>query len=171
MKTLSKFLALHILDRRDFDNQEWQEVLEDYTKLIHKGLEVYAKYLQQDTPNTVQWAMIERKIINALQKAESVNDHLHSEFGTKLNTNNGASCLEPSTYVEPDFGCVKCKSIIKCHDRKDKHCKNCLLFNLKAQGNCNEPGYNTRATNRACDRFKLKVLKEINEAGFHEVNN
>lgn len=68
----------------------------------------------------------------------------------------GRACLEPFTYQMP-MGCVKCKSLLECTNREHRHCEECLLFNLEAQGNCNEPGYGTLATNRACDRFKLKV--------------
>ncbi len=50
------------------------------TQEIHKALEAYAEHLQQDVPNTVQWAMIERKIIDAIQKAEHVKDHPYEEI-------------------------------------------------------------------------------------------
>ena len=69
-------------------------------------------------------------------------------------------CLQPSNFSKP-LGCVNCESLLACTNNKNRHCKECILFDLKAKGNCREPGYGTLANNNACDRFKLKVLRDI----------
>lgn len=45
-------------------------------------------------------------------------------------------------------------------EKLQKRCGSCNLFNLKAQGNCDHPGYGTLATNHPCDRWKPKTSAE-----------
>lgn len=72
MKTLSQFLAEHTLDRKDFDEKEWPEMIKYYGELITEGIEAYKEHLQKDCPKTVHWAMIEKQIVEALTKAEQM---------------------------------------------------------------------------------------------------
>lgn len=41
MKTLAAFLAEHLLERRDFDDEEWPVILREYTEDIEKGITLY----------------------------------------------------------------------------------------------------------------------------------
>lgn len=85
------------------------------------------------------------------------NWELKKKLKAAKNNKNRKVCLQPSNYGK-SLGCVKCESLLVCTDRENRHCEECLLFNLESQGNCEEPGYGTKADNNACDRFKLKVL-------------
>lgn len=67
MMTLAEFLTDRMLDRGDYDEQEWQAFIDDYNEAI----EAYKKHLQEDSPKTVHWAMIERDLIVALERMQS----------------------------------------------------------------------------------------------------
>ncbi len=70
MKKLSQFLAEHILNRKDFTDEEYADILQHYTEDLHDGIVAYQKYLKDDNCATVQWKMIEAQIIIALTRAE-----------------------------------------------------------------------------------------------------
>lgn len=197
MKTLSEFLAEHILNRKDFvPDVGPTRMRQYYIKLISEGIEAYKEHLQNDRPKTVQWTMIEKKLISALEKMQSQgHTEKESDLGEvkhpicplnmyfegdedKINKENcdfenrGCSeaceikikpvCLTNHIFDPLRQPCPTCKLILACTDRKNRHCKECLLFNLKSRGNCKEPGYGTKANNNACDRFKLNAqFKEI----------
>lgn len=156
MKTLAEFLANHLLDHRDFDDLEWPDILKDYTQTIAMGIIRYKEHLQTDSPNTVQWAMIERQMILALERMQS-HEHLNGASHSNTNIENTKyHCLQPAA-LKTDLGCIKCTSLLACHNNENRRCSECLLFDLTARGNCKQTGYGTLATNHACDRFKLKV--------------
>jgi len=98
-----------------------------------------------------------------------INGNNH-ELEKKLKTiedNNQIKKLEPTCLVGHVFhnlydfrmqiDCVNCKSLLVCTNNENRHCGECLLFNLEVPGNCREPGYGTKANNNACDRFKLNI--------------
>lgn len=152
MKTLSHFIVHHILDERDYDPQEWQDILKDYEEAV----EAYKTHLQNDSPKTVHWAMIERDLIVALERMQSTD----SLEGARRNNQSKETkvCLQPAQRLTA-LACSKCTSLLDCCDRKNRHCSDCLLFNVESQGSCEEPGYGTKADNNACDRFKLNASK------------
>lgn len=157
MITLSKFLANYLLDRKNFDECEWPLMLKEYTELVAQGVKKYKEHLKNDRPKTVQWAMIEKKLITALEQMESHKIHLHS-------------CAAPE--LRANFGCTGCKQS-DCQFREEpkaidiKH-PICPL-NMYFEGDehkfdpskCN---FKERSCTQAC-----KI--EINEAGFHEADN
>lgn len=63
MKRLSEFLT-------DYINQR-MNTLSIHISLIESGIEMYKKHLKEDSPKTVQWAMVEKRLITALEKMES----------------------------------------------------------------------------------------------------
>ena len=72
MKTLSEFLAEYLLDRKDFNNEEWENMLKWFANEIHEGLEEYKKYLISHKCKTIHWKEVEKQIVDAITKAESV---------------------------------------------------------------------------------------------------
>ncbi len=181
MEQLANFLADFLLDRKNFDEAEWPLMLKEYTELITEGIEKYKIHLSVDEPKTVQWVMIEKNLITALERMQSPKPEQYKicaypEYNMNIgcddqcpchgdcaipNKKNEKSCLMSSNshlVRGLKMKCVNCKFILVCTDRANRHCKECLLFNLKSQGKCEEPGYSTKADNNACDRFKLNVL-------------
>lgn len=162
MKTLAKFIAEYIIDKKDFDAAGYNDMLKLYTKEITEAIEAYKNHLRGDSPKTVHWrpntlrrkATIERDLIVALERMQS-QDSLE---GTRHNKSSEAEriCLQPAA-LETDFGCVKCSSLLACTNSEGHRCDECLLFDLTSQGNCRKPGYGTKADNHACDRFKLNA--------------
>ena len=187
MKTLAEFLARHLIDRNDYfglnAKSDYEKMIKWYAEDLDKAIEAYKEHLRNDSPKTVHWAMIEKDLITALERIQcqdSLEGARHNNQTTleemcaypelRKNANCDAcniggcefdlrekehACLQPSVYKAND--CVNCESLLECSNEKDKHCGDCLLFDMQAQGNCNEPGYGTLATNNACDRFRLKV--------------
>lgn len=184
MKTLAEFLARHINDRNDYfgpnAKSEYEEMIKWHAEDLDKGINAYKEHLRNDSPKTVHWAMIERDLITALERMQFIdsleNGAIHDNY--KTTSLKGAKadeivpnianeiqsdinkvkyhCLQP-TALKTDLGCVKCSSLLACTNNENRECNECLLFDLAAQGNCKEPGYGTKADNRACDRFKLGV--------------
>lgn len=70
MKTLSKFLAEHIICPDNYDDEEYADIIQYYARGIHEGIIAYQKHLKNDKTKTVQWAMIESQIIVALTRCE-----------------------------------------------------------------------------------------------------
>lgn len=133
MKMLAEFLARHICKSTNFNQIFFEE-------LIAEGLEAYKQHLQNDNPKTVQWAMIEKNLISALEKMQSEN-HLceNADFCEEKGLNDcgcrpiGSSCIHSSCihkvkhpicplnlYFEGDEGKI---DLNKC-DFEDRHCSN-----------------------------------------------
>jgi len=67
MKTLSEFLVDYIFDCRDYTDDSWKKMIKDFDE----GIEAYKKYLQNDSPNTVHWSMVEQDLITALERMQN----------------------------------------------------------------------------------------------------
>lgn len=104
MKALSTFLAKHIVNEQDFDKDQYQEMLDWMENYIKQGIKLYQKHLKEDVPNTVQWAMIEKQLVVALE---------HMEDPTK------------SAKVRHETECSLC-------DSAGKPCSSCLEYHPKS---------------------------------------
>jgi hypothetical protein len=93
MKNLSEFLAKFITNKEDFNKEEYKEMLEFNHQVMKNGIQAYKKHLQQDDPETVEWAEIEKQLINALDKMESKkhSDVYAEALGTPEDQMNEAS--------------------------------------------------------------------------------
>jgi len=120
-------------------------------------------------------------LINRIKSSQSINNRIPKQIPTHyvlkncradngaIHNNNQSEKLKPICLANHIFhnlhnfrmqiDCVNCKLLLDCTNNENRHCEECLLFNLKVPGNCEEPGYGTRADNRACDRFKLNTKR------------
>jgi len=114
MKTLSEFLARHIIDRQDYfgpnAEEEYESMIKWYGEDIAEGIKAYERHLQDDSPKTVSVAMIEKDLITALermQSRDSLNDH-------KLIS------ICPFLTAHASFGCDDCQLHPTCDVKENK---------------------------------------------------
>ena len=114
MKTLTEFLANYL--RIPAEN-------------LRDAIEAYKKHLQNDSPKTIRWVMIERDLIIALEKMQS-RDNLDN-----ARHNNQNEC-------ESDLGKVKhhiCPFMLYFEDDKDKcDISKCDFKNRSCTEACNK---------------------------------
>jgi len=73
MKKLSEFLAEFLFDESTSSLDARSEELKQLASNIKLGIENYQQHLHDDVPKTVQWAMIEKQLITALEHMEFPN--------------------------------------------------------------------------------------------------
>lgn len=78
MLILSEFLAEHILDRNDFNDEEYKDILDYYTKLLADGIIAYRKYLKSIDTNRYSVAIREIQLASALEQIET-KEHIESD--------------------------------------------------------------------------------------------
>lgn len=147
MKTLSKFMANYIANQTVFNPNRLEE-------MFCEAIEAYKKHLQNDHPKTVQWVMIEKQLISALEKMESRNHLEHYKI-----------CACPEYRMHKGCEDCPCKSICDAKESesdlgKVKH-PICPL-NMYFEGDedeCNTDKCNFE--NRSCtEACKLKTEEE-----------
>ena len=72
MKSLSRFLAEHIIEVENFDDPELEKMIDWMQKHIHEGIENFKKHLGKDPARTVAWAMLERQFVVTLEHMEDL---------------------------------------------------------------------------------------------------
>jgi hypothetical protein len=74
MKSLSQFLAWHMVDEEQGYPEEAEGLVSHLQEVIHRGIEKYKEHLGADQPKTVAWAMLERQFITALEHMEDLGN-------------------------------------------------------------------------------------------------
>jgi hypothetical protein len=70
MQALSTFLANHIVNKEDFNEEDYNDMLLWMKSYVHNGIQLYKKHLQEDIPRTVGWMMVEKQLVIALEHME-----------------------------------------------------------------------------------------------------
>lgn len=159
MKTLSEFLVDFLIDKNDFSAEEWAKYRPDYVNDYNKAIEAYKKHLQNDSPKTVHWSMIERDLIVALERMQSQDTLEGARHNSQLNKNiHEVGC---ASYNNPPAGFASSVSDCDCNMKTIKH-PICPL-NLYFEGDEDKIDlykcdFKNRSCTNACDKNSTRRL-------------